>query len=95
MGAAGTDVAIEAADVALMGDDLGRLPYAIGLARRTLTIIRENIAAALIVKAAFLVLTFAGLTNLWLAVFADMGVSLLVTANALRVLRDRRTHRTA
>ncbi len=87
MGAAGTDVAIEAADVALMGDDLGRLPYAIRLARRTLAIIRQNIAASLVVKAVFLVLTFAGVTNLWLAVFADMGISLLVTANALRVLR--------
>ena len=87
MGAAGTDVAIEAADVALMGDDLGRLPDAIRLARRTLGIIRQNIAASLIVKAVFLTLTFAGITNLWLAVFADMGISLLVTANALRVLR--------
>ncbi|MDQ6603837.1 MAG: cadmium-translocating P-type ATPase, partial [Chloroflexota bacterium] len=65
MGAAGTDVAIEAADVALMGDDLGRLPYAIRLARRTLGIIRQNIAASLVVKAVFLALTFAGVTNLW------------------------------
>ena len=88
MGAAGTDVAVEAADVALMGDDLGRVPYAIRLARRTLGIIRQNIAASLVVKAAFLALTFAGVTNLWLAVFADMGISLLVTANALRVLGD-------
>jgi Cd2+/Zn2+-exporting ATPase len=87
MGVAGTDVAIEAADVALMGDDLGRLPDAIRLARRTLGIIRQNIAVALVVKAIFLALTFAGVTNLWLAVLADMGTSLLVTANALRVLR--------
>jgi Cd2+/Zn2+-exporting ATPase len=86
MGAAGTDAAIEAADVALMGDDLTRLPEAIRLARRTLAIIRENIAASLIIKALFLGLTFAGVTNLWLAVFADMGMSLLVTANALRLL---------
>jgi Cd2+/Zn2+-exporting ATPase len=93
MGVAGTDAAIEAADVALMGDDLGRLPFAIRLARRTMGIIRQNIAAALIVKALFLVLTFAGVTNLWLAVFADMGMSLLVTANALRVARDRRAPR--
>jgi Zn2+/Cd2+-exporting ATPase len=90
MGAAGTDVAIEAADVALMGDDLGRLPDAIRLARRTLGIIRQNIAVALVVKAIFLALTFAGVTNLWLAVLADMGTSLLVTANALRVLRADR-----
>jgi Cd2+/Zn2+-exporting ATPase len=87
MGAAGTDAAIEAADVTLMGDDLRRLPEAIHLARRTMGIIRQNIAAALVVKALFLALTFAGMTNLWLAVFADMGMSLLVTANALRVLR--------
>ncbi len=87
MGAAGTDVAVEAADVALMGDDIGRVPYAIRLARRTLGIIRQNIAASLVVKAVFLALTFAGVTNLWLAVFADMGISLLVTANALRVLQ--------
>jgi Cd2+/Zn2+-exporting ATPase len=85
MGAAGTDAAIEAADVALMADDLGRLPEAIRLARRTLGIIRQNIAASLVVKALFLALTLAGVTNLWLAVFADMGMSLLVTANALRV----------
>ncbi len=91
MGVAGTDVAIEAADVALMGDDLDLLPYAIHLARRTLGIIRQNIAASLVVKALFLVLTFAGVTNLWLAVFADMGISLLVTANALRVLRTPKT----
>lgn len=93
MGAAGTDVAIEAADVALMGDDLARLPYAIRLSRRTLGIIRQNIAVSLIVKAVFLALTFAGITNLWLAVFADMGTSLLVTANALRVLQLMREDR--
>jgi Zn2+/Cd2+-exporting ATPase len=73
-----------------MGDDLGRLPDAIRLARRTLGIIRQNIAVALVVKAIFLALTFAGVTNLWLAVLADMGTSLLVTANALRVLRADR-----
>jgi Cd2+/Zn2+-exporting ATPase len=78
-----------------MGDDLGRLPFAIRLARRTMGIIRQNIAAALIVKALFLVLTFAGVTNLWLAVFADMGMSLLVTANALRVARNRHAPRGA
>ncbi len=89
MGAAGSDVAIEAADVALMGDDLGKLPYAIRLARGTVGIIRQNVVVALVSKAIFLALTFAGVTNLWLAVFADMGISLLVTANALRVLRVR------
>ena len=89
MGAAGTDVAIEAADVALMRDDLARLPFAIRLARGTLAVIRQNIVASLVVKAVFLALTFGGATNLWLAVLADMGMSLLVTANALRVLRTR------
>lgn len=90
MGAAGTDAAVEAADIALMGDDLSRLPFAIRLARRTLGIIRQNIAVSLLVKVVFLALTFAGVTNLWLAVLADMGTSLLVTANALRVLHSPR-----
>lgn len=86
MGVAGSDVAIEAADVALMGDELARLPLAIQLARRTLDTIRQNIAASLVVKVAFLALTLAGVTNLWLAVIADMGMSLLVTANSLRLV---------
>ena len=89
MGVAGTDAAIEAADIALMGDDLRKLPYAVRLARGTLAIIRQNIGFSLVTKAIFLILTFAGVTNLWLAVLADMGTSLLVTANALRVLRVR------
>jgi len=87
MGAAGADVAIEAADVVLMGDDLVQMPVAIHLARKTLATIRQNIAVSLLVKAAFVALTIAGVTNLWLAVLADMGTSLLVTANALRLLR--------
>lgn len=87
MGAAGSDVAIEAADVALMSDDLTQVPVAVKLARRTLSIIRQNVAAALVVKGAFLALTVAGVTNLWLAVLADMGMSLAVTFNSLRLLR--------
>jgi Cd2+/Zn2+-exporting ATPase len=87
MGAAGTDVAIEAADVALMGDDLAQVPVAVRLSRRTLGIIRQNVAAAIVVKGAFLALTAAGVTNLWLAVLADMGMSLAVTFNSLRLLR--------
>jgi len=91
MGAGGADVAIEAADVTLMGDDLDRLPVAIDLARGTLAVIRQNIAAAVLVKVAFLALTLAGAANLWLAVLADTGMSLLVTANALRLLRGARS----
>jgi Cd2+/Zn2+-exporting ATPase len=87
MAAAGTDVAIEAADVALMGDDLTQIPVAVRLARRTLAIIRQNVAASLLVKLAFIALTFVGVTNLWLAVLADMGMSLLVTLNSLRLAR--------
>jgi Cd2+/Zn2+-exporting ATPase len=87
MGAGGADVALEAADVALIGDDLAQLPAAVRLARRTMAIIRQNIAAALVVKAAFLLLTILGVTNLWLAVLADTGMSLLVTGNSLRLLR--------
>jgi Cd2+/Zn2+-exporting ATPase len=87
MGAVGTGVAIEAADVVLMGDDLTQVPLAVNLARKTLAIIRQNIAASLIIKAVFLGLTVLGVTNLWLAVLADEGTALLVTANALRLLR--------
>lgn len=87
MGAVGTGVAIEAADVVLMSDDLTQVPLAVSLARKTLAIIRQNIAASLIIKAVFLGLTVMGGTNLWLAVLADEGTALLVTANALRLLR--------
>ncbi len=87
MGAAGTDVAIETADIALMGDDLGKLAWLIGHSRRTLSIIRQNTVFALAVKALFVVLTFAGVASLWGAIAADMGASLLVVFNALRLLR--------
>ena len=87
MGAAGSDTAIEAADVALMSDDLSKIPWLVRHSRRTLTIIRQNIALSLGVKAAFLVLTFLGHSSLWAAIAADMGVSLLVISNALRLLR--------
>jgi Cd2+/Zn2+-exporting ATPase len=85
MGMSGTDVALDVADVALLADDLGRLPAAIRLSRRTMGIIRQNLAFSLVVKAAFVLLTVAGFTSLWLAVAADMGASLLVTLNALRL----------
>lgn len=87
MGAAGTDTAIETADVALMRDDLMMVSEAIQLGRRTLGIIRFNIIFALGIKAVFLVLALLGHTSLWLAVLADTGATLLVVANALRLLR--------
>tara|TARA_R110002049_G_scaffold288423_1_gene470907 strand:- start:83970 stop:86069 length:2100 start_codon:yes stop_codon:yes gene_type:complete len=88
MGAAGSDAAIETADIALMSDDLSKLPWLIHHSRRTLSIIRQNIAFSLAVKALFVVLTFAGFASLWAAIAADMGASLLVIANGLRLLRS-------
>jgi len=87
MGAAGSDAAIEAADIALMSDDLSKLPWLVAHSRRTLFIIRQNIALSIAIKALFVVLTFAGHASLWAAIAADMGVSLLVISNALRLLR--------
>ncbi len=89
MGAAGTDAALETADIALMGDDLSRLPFTIGLSRRALGVIRANIGLSLGIKGVFLALAVAGAATLWMAVFADMGVSLLVTLNGLRMLGYR------
>ncbi len=89
MGAAGSDTAIETADVALMSDDLMRIPWLIQHSRRTFTIVRQNITFALGTKAMFVVLTLAGIASLWLAIAADMGASLLVIANGLRLLRLR------
>ena len=87
MGAAGADAALETADIALMGDDLSAVPGTIRLARRTTRVIWQNIIFSIAVKALFLVLAPLGLVSLWLAVFADMGTSLLVTANGLRLFR--------
>ncbi|ROM85352.1 ATPase P [Pseudomonas brassicacearum] len=87
MAAAGTDTAIETADVALMDDDLRKIPAFIRLSRQTSSILKQNIALALVIKAIFLGVTFAGLATMWMAVFADMGVSLLVVFNGLRLLR--------
>ena len=87
MGAAGTDAALETADIALMGDDLSAVPDTIRLARRTTRVIWQNIVFSIAVKAVFLVLAPLGLVSLWLAVFADMGTSLLVTGNGLRLYR--------
>jgi len=88
MGVAGTDAALETADVALMADELPKIPFAIRLSRRTARNIRANIAFSLLLKAAFLVLALLGLATLWMAVVADMGASLVVIANALRLLRE-------
>ncbi len=89
MGAIGSDAAIEAADVALMSDDLHQLPWLIAHSRRTLSIIRQNIALSLAVKFVFVGLAFAGHASLWAAIAADMGVSLLVIFNALRLLDSK------
>ncbi len=89
MGAAGSDAAIETADIALMTDDLSRLPWLVRHSRRTLRTIRQNIAFALGVKALFAGLAFFGIATLWGAIAADVGASLLVVANGLRLLRSR------
>ncbi len=87
MGAAGSDTAMEAADVALMSDDLSKLPWLIRHSRRMLSIIRANIVLSLAVKAVFVLLTLSGQASLWAAIAADIGISLLVIFNALRLLR--------
>lgn len=87
MGAAGTDTAIETADVALMQDDLRKIPEFIRLSRKASTVLKQNIAFAIGVKVVFFALAFTGVATLWMAVFADMGASLLVVANGLRLLR--------
>jgi Cd2+/Zn2+-exporting ATPase len=89
MGGAGTDTALETADIVLMGDDLSKLPYTMELSRRALRIIKENIFFSLVLKGAFIVLTFLGMANLWMAVFADTGAALLVIANGLRLMKGK------
>jgi len=86
MGTAGSDTALETADIALMADDLTKLPFAIHLSRSALRIIRFNIAFSLSIKGVFLLLALVGKATLWMAVAADMGASLLVIANSLRLL---------
>lgn len=87
MGVAGSDTAIETADIALMKDEISELPKAISHGRRVLNIIRFNIYFAILTKAVFFVLAFLGMANLWMAVAADMGASIFVTFNALRLLK--------
>lgn len=89
MGGVGSDAAIEAADIVLMDDDPRKLPCAIRIARRTLRIANQNIIFALSVKAIILVMGAMGLANMWLAVFADVGVSFLAILNAMRAMRAK------
>jgi len=88
MGAAGTDAALETADVALMADELLKIPYAVRLSRATVRNIRANIAFSIVLKGAFMVMAVMGIATLWMAVVADSGASLIVIANALRLLRE-------
>jgi Zn2+/Cd2+-exporting ATPase len=87
MGGAGTDTALETSDIVLMSDDLSKLPFTVWLSRKALSIIKQNIWFSILVKAVFLVLTVMGLSNLWMAVFADTGAALIVIANGMRLMR--------
>ncbi|SFA57105.1 Cd2+/Zn2+-exporting ATPase [Parageobacillus thermantarcticus] len=87
MGGAGTDTALETADIALMSDDLSKLPYTIKLSRKALAIIKQNITFSLGIKALALLLIVPGWLTLWLAIFADMGATLIVTLNSMRLLK--------
>jgi Cd2+/Zn2+-exporting ATPase len=87
MGAAGSDAALETADIALMSDDLPRIPWLVGHSRRALGVIRMNIALSISIKLIFVALTLFGFASLWAAIAADMGASLLVIFNGLRLLK--------
>ena len=89
MGGAGADTAMEAADVVIMNDDLHRLAETVRLSRRTHAVLWQNISLALGIKAVFMVLALFGSATMWMAVFADMGATLLVVANGLRLIRTR------
>ncbi|MCI1015170.1 heavy metal translocating P-type ATPase [Herbaspirillum sp. C7C2] len=95
MGAAGTDTALETADVALMDDDLRKIADFIGLSRKAHAVLVQNISIALGIKAVFLVLALLGMSSLWMAVFADMGASLIVVFNGLRLVRGLRQRKPA
>ncbi len=87
MGAAGSDVALETADIALMADDVSKVPYAIELGKRSIRIIKQNIVISVVTKLAFVIGVIPGLVTLWMAVLADMGIALLVTLNGMRLAR--------
>jgi len=89
MGGAGTDIALETADVVLMGDDLSKLPYLVELGRRTISVMKQNITLSVLVKTAFVLMAIPGWLTLWLAVIGDTGVSLLVMLNGMRLLYKR------
>ena len=89
MAAAGSDSAVEAANIALMDADLGKIPQFIRLSQRTGTILKQNISFAIAIKLLFLVLAISGQASMWMAVFADLGASLLVILNSLRLLKQR------
>ena len=86
MGAIGSDISLETADIALMQDDLTKLPYLIALSKKTMKIVKQNVIAALLIKGSLVILTFPGLITLWIAVaVGDMGLSLAVILNAMRL----------
>lgn len=87
MGTGGSDTAMETADIVLMHDDLSKLSYLIQLSRKTLRIIKQNITFSIFIKTLFVIATFAGVSNLWMAVFADTGAALIVIANGMRLMR--------
>jgi Cd2+/Zn2+-exporting ATPase len=87
MGVAGSDAALETADIALMADELLRIPYTFRLSRATVRNIRMNLAISVVLKGAFVVAAVAGVATLWMAVLADTGTSIIVIANAMRLLR--------
>ncbi len=89
MGAMGSDAAVEAADIVLMDDDPAKISLAMGIARRTLRVVRANIVFALAVKVMCLILGALGIANMWWAIFADVGVMVLCVLNATRTLYTR------
>jgi len=86
MGSLGSDAAIEAADIVIMDDDIRKIPATVRLARKTMHIVRQNIVFALSVKAVILVLGAVGIANMWMAVFGDVGVSVIAILNSMRML---------